>query len=330
MPETQAVLQHSAAKTADLREFLAARGPGLVPDEAAEACSAQDPAGVLARRQGTGRTATERVFSLRLTLPAYAPGLLRADALHAGEAHPGPLLPRTTPARLAARTPWEEGTPVEGVPERGGALLRYSSMHAQALGTPRAPGSGPRPAGLGSGPRSRLSAGSSWATTERSADVAASDCARRASDGGEQPPQTGQSAGWRLRDYDPSPGLALREMQGGAEASVSGVAAVGGPLGSAPPPAQPKEGPAKQRLKRGRLQRNSLTGEGLQPEHGKRRSVRQHHRPLEWWRSEKKVYTRQYRSLPTVDHVELKDVDTPTWRFVKGTEAKRVGTAHHG
>ncbi len=37
-------------------------------------------------------------------------------------------------------------------------------------------------------------------------------------------------------------------------------------------------------------------GEGLQPEQGKRRSVRQHQRPLEWWRSEKKVYSRQYRS----------------------------------
>jgi hypothetical protein len=37
-------------------------------------------------------------------------------------------------------------------------------------------------------------------------------------------------------------------------------------------------------------------GEGLQAEQGKRRSVRQHQRPLEWWRSEKKVYSRQYRS----------------------------------
>lgn len=50
-------------------------------------------------------------------------------------------------------------------------------------------------------------------------------------------------------------------------------------------------------------------GEGLQPDHGKRRSVRQHYRPLEWWRSEKKVYTRQYRSacptlLPGADAVE--------------------------
>ena len=50
-------------------------------------------------------------------------------------------------------------------------------------------------------------------------------------------------------------------------------------------------------------------GEGLQPDHGKRRSVRQHCRPLEWWRSEKKVYTRQYRSacpalLPGADPVE--------------------------
>ena len=41
-------------------------------------------------------------------------------------------------------------------------------------------------------------------------------------------------------------------------------------------------------------------GEGLQPDHGKRRSVRTHHRPLEWWRSEKKVYTRYYRSAHPV------------------------------
>ena len=66
MPETHAGLQHSAAKTADLREFLAARQAGPVLDEAAEVCSGQNCRQLLGRRKGTGRTARERKFSLRL------------------------------------------------------------------------------------------------------------------------------------------------------------------------------------------------------------------------------------------------------------------------
>ena len=87
----------------------------------------------------------------------------------------------------------QEGTPVEGVPERAGALLRASSVHALALGTPRgAPGS----TGLGSAsaparaPRSRLSSGSGWASEPR-ASVAATDCAPRTSGSAERPAHTG-------------------------------------------------------------------------------------------------------------------------------------------
>ena len=64
MPETHAGLQHSAAKTTDLREFLAARGSEAVPGQA-EACSAPQVPEDLQRRQGTGRTVKERVFNLR-------------------------------------------------------------------------------------------------------------------------------------------------------------------------------------------------------------------------------------------------------------------------
>ena len=94
---------------------------------------------------------------------------------------------------------------MEGVPERPGALLRASSVHAQALGTPRgASGS----AGLGSAsaparaPRSRLSSGSGWASepraggaprslTELGSAGLGSDFERRASGGAERPSQTG-------------------------------------------------------------------------------------------------------------------------------------------
>lgn len=49
-----------------------------------------------------------------------------------------------------------------------------------------------------------------------------------------------------------------------------------------------------------------VLGAGLQPDHGRRRSVRERHRPLEYWRNEKKVYTRQYRSaLPHSSFVIL-------------------------
>ena len=93
----------------------------------------------------------------------------------------------------------QEGTPVEGVPERAGALLRVSSVHAQALGTPRgAPGS----AGLGSASapvraaRSRLSAGSGWASEPRAGGAPGSaglgsDFARRSSGSAERPSETG-------------------------------------------------------------------------------------------------------------------------------------------
>ena len=130
MPETHAGLQHSAAKTTDLREFLAARGSEAVPGQA-EACSApQASPEVLQRRQGTGRTVQERVFNLRwaehpvtatllvalnllntalllratdvaamhrLTLPAGAHGAPWADARSAG----APLL-----CSCRARLPW--------------------------------------------------------------------------------------------------------------------------------------------------------------------------------------------------------------------------------
>ena len=33
--------------------------------------------------------------------------------------------------------------------------------------------------------------------------------------------------------------------------------------------------------------------------------------------------------LPTVDHVELKDVDTPTWKFVTGSQGKHAARAAH-
>ena len=64
MTDTYAGLQHSAAKTTDLREFLAARGSEAVPGQA-EACSDPQATDVLQRRQGTGRSVKERVFSLR-------------------------------------------------------------------------------------------------------------------------------------------------------------------------------------------------------------------------------------------------------------------------
>jgi len=65
MPETHAALQSSAAKTADLREYLAARGAGGDEGEAMELCSERVTPQPLARRQGTGRVALPRRFSLR-------------------------------------------------------------------------------------------------------------------------------------------------------------------------------------------------------------------------------------------------------------------------
>lgn len=38
-------------------------------------------------------------------------------------------------------------------------------------------------------------------------------------------------------------------------------------------------------------------GQGMQSEEGRRRSTRQRHRPLEWWRQETKIYTREHKSI---------------------------------
>ena len=86
-------------------------------------------------------------------------------------------------------------------------------------------------------------------------------------------------------------------------------------------------------------------GSGLQADHGVRRTSRPHHRPLEYWRNEKKVFMRAHRSallaaalhvlkiyatvlaamlermlslfagcagLPTVDHIETRSPE-PSW-----------------
>eukprot|EP00884_Botryococcus_braunii_P012619 jgi/Botrbrau1/21358/Bobra.0184s0066.2 len=87
---------------------------------------------------------------------------------------------------------------------------------------------------------------------------------------------------------------------------------------AAPPPRRRQRGnkPRNERLRKAANSRKSLAGAGLQPDHGRRRSVRERHRPLEYWRNERKVYTREYRSLPTVHHIETKNA-SPSWQFVE-------------
>lgn len=72
-------------------------------------------------------------------------------------------------------------------------------------------------------------------------------------------------------------------------------------------------GPPNQRLRALMAARQSLMDQGLgQGDGGVRRSKRTRVRPLEYWRNEKVVYGRQYRSLPTIADVEFKSPD-PEW-----------------
>lgn len=56
-------------------------------------------------------------------------------------------------------------------------------------------------------------------------------------------------------------------------------------------------------------------------EEGPRRSSRQRYRPLEFWRNERKVYGREYNSLPTVVGVEVR-TPAPTWHAEDGAKNK--------
>ncbi|KAL0026399.1 hypothetical protein WJX79_006459 [Trebouxia sp. C0005] len=73
---------------------------------------------------------------------------------------------------------------------------------------------------------------------------------------------------------------------------------------------------AHHRLKEANKQRRSLAGEGLHGERGVRRSSRDKHAPLEYWRNERKVYNREFRSLPTVHHYATR-TPSPSWKFVQ-------------
>lgn len=67
-----------------------------------------------------------------------------------------------------------------------------------------------------------------------------------------------------------------------------------------PRPATRAGGPRHQNERRKYCGRKSLAGLGLRTQGGVRRSSRSHHRPLEYWRNEKKVYTaRDYTSAPS-------------------------------
>ncbi|KAL3142808.1 hypothetical protein ABBQ38_003107 [Trebouxia sp. C0009 RCD-2024] len=94
----------------------------------------------------------------------------------------------------------------------------------------------------------------------------------------------------------------------------------------AAPAAAPKavrKSEAHQRLKACNRQRRSLAGgEGLHGEVGVRRSSRDKHAPLEYWRNERKVYGREFRSLPTVHHYATR-TPSPSWKFVQDLPHKR-------
>ncbi|KAK9806757.1 hypothetical protein WJX72_001657 [[Myrmecia] bisecta] len=76
--------------------------------------------------------------------------------------------------------------------------------------------------------------------------------------------------------------------------------------GSERPRKRVRNSEANQRLRKLYNQRRSLSGQGLEKEDGRRRSTRERHRPLEYWRNERKVYSREFRSLPTVHHIETR------------------------
>lgn len=72
--------------------------------------------------------------------------------------------------------------------------------------------------------------------------------------------------------------------------------------------------------------RKSLSGAGagIDGEAGARRSTRQRYRPLEFWRNERKVYGREFKSLPTVMGVEVR-TPAPMWP----ASAKKHRAAKH-
>lgn len=105
-----------------------------------------------------------------------------------------------------------------------------------------------------------------------------------------------------------------------------------------------------------------VAADGLQVDHGVRRTSRSHHRPLEYWRNEKKVFARPYRSvfdslsldlssalassgwvglpcvrmlrgvcalsvgLPTVDHIETRTPE-PSWPRPSAKKRRKRGAA---
>lgn len=87
-------------------------------------------------------------------------------------------------------------------------------------------------------------------------------------------------------------------------------------------------GPPNQRLRALMAARQSLMDQGLgSGEDGVRRSKRTRVRPLQYWRNEKVVYARQYRSLPTIADVEFKSPD-PEWPKPKVKPRSKKPEAH--
>lgn len=87
-------------------------------------------------------------------------------------------------------------------------------------------------------------------------------------------------------------------------------------------------GPPNQRLRALMAARQSLMDQGLASgEGGIRRSKRTRVRPLEYWRNEKVVYARQYRSLPTIADVEFRSPD-PEWPKPKVKPRSKKPQAH--
>ncbi|KAL0051270.1 hypothetical protein WJX82_004530 [Trebouxia sp. C0006] len=105
-----------------------------------------------------------------------------------------------------------------------------------------------------------------------------------------------------------------------AQQAVEDENAQPGPEAAAPKHVRKSE--AHQRLKEANKQRRSLAGEGLHGEMGVRRSSRDKHAPLEYWRNERKVYNREFRSLPTVHHYATR-TPSPSWKFVQDLPHKK-------
>jgi len=135
-----------------------------------------------------------------------------------------------------------------------------------------------------------------------------------------------------LSPAGPSPGA-----WGGGDDGWGDDAAFASPTPPAPRPRVERN--RHVRLKRALAGRASLAGDGMRTVDppaggatpagaaGVRRSARAKHRPLEWWRCERKVYSREHRSLPTVAAVVTR-TPSPSWEYGDGARAPR--RAHAG